>query len=176
MEIRKNMSTEEMMALSNFKKEEKSKSASFSGHRILPRDCSELKKNLTLEIKRLIESGVVYFWAGGALGFDMLAEETVLELKKEYPHISLKLVLPCSPEEQTLKWTKKQRERYNEIFEQTDGAKIVAFQYTRDCMLERNRHLVDRSQYLICYLRKKRGGTFYTVNYAEKQNTKIIRL
>ena len=176
MDIGKNLSIEEVTAFVNFKKERKSKSASFSGHRILPRDCSELKKSLTAEIKHLIENGVVYFLAGGALGFDMLAEETVLELKKEYPHINLNLVLPCPPQEQTLKWNQKQKERYNKIFEQTDGAKLVSFQYTSDCMLERNRHLVNSSQYLICYLRRKQGGTFYTVNYAEKQNTKIIRL
>ncbi len=176
MEIRGNRSIEEIMTLLKIEKEEKLKSVSFTGHRILPKDCSELKKSLTSEIKRLIESGVVYFWAGGALGFDMLAEETVLELKKEYPHISLCLVLPCTPDDQTLKWTKKQRERYDKIFEQTERIKLVGFKYTSECMRERNRHLVNSSQYLICYLRRNWGGTFYTVNYAEKKNTKIIRL
>lgn len=176
MEISRNMSTEEITAFLEFQKERKLKSASFTGHRILPKDCSELKKSLTSEIRRLIESGVEYFWAGRALGFDMLAEETVLELKKEYPHIGLRLILPCSLEDQSVKWNKKQRERYYEIFEQADEAQIVSGKYTPDCMLKRNRHLVDSSQYLICYLRRKWGGTFYTVNYAEKQNTKIIRL
>ena len=176
MEIRGDRSIEEITALWEFQKERKLKSASFTGHRILPKDSSELKESLTSEIKRLIESGVVNFWAGGAVGFDMLAEETVLELKKEYPHISLRLALPCSFEDQSVKWNKKQRERYYEIFEQADEAQIVSAKYTPDCMFERNRRLVDNSQYLICYLRRKWGGTFYTVNYAEKQNTKIIRL
>ena len=49
---------------------EKAKSASFTGHRILPNDCGELKKSLISEIKHLIEKGVVFFRAGGALGFD----------------------------------------------------------------------------------------------------------
>ncbi|MDE6725934.1 MAG: DUF1273 domain-containing protein [Ruminiclostridium sp.] len=176
MEIEKNLSTEENLTLLEIQREEKLKSASFSGHRILPKDCGELKKSLTSEIKRLIESGVVNFWAGGALGFDMLAEETVIELKKEYPDINLGLILPCTKEDQTLKWTQKQKDRYDAIFEHTDRVKLVTFEYTRECMLERNRHLVDSSQYLICYLRRNRGGTFYTVNYAEKQNTKIICL
>ena len=106
----------------------------------------------------------------------MLAEETVIDLKKEYPDIKLCLILPCAKEDQTLKWTQKQKDRYDAIFEHTDRIKLVTFEYTRECMLERNRHLVDSSQYLICYLRKKWGGTFYTVNYAEKQNSEIIRL
>ena len=108
--------------------------------------------------------------------YDMLAEETVIDLKKEYPDIKLCLILPCAKEDQTLKWTQKQKDRYDAIFEHTDRIKLVTFEYTRECMLERNRHLVDSSQYLICYLRKKWGGTFYTVNYAEKQNSEIIRL
>ncbi len=108
--------------------------------------------------------------------FDMLAEETVLKLKKEYPDIKLCLILPCTKEDQTLKWTQKQKERYDKIFEQTERIKLIGFEYTRECMLERNRHLVNSSQYLICYLRRNWGGTFYTVNYAEKKNTKIIRL
>ena len=35
---------------------------------------------------------------------------------------------------------------------------------------------VDNSAYLICYLRQHSGGTFYTVNYAEKRSLEILRL
>lgn len=43
-------------------------------------------------------------------------------------------------------------------------------------MFERNRHLVNNSGYLICYLREQSGGTFYTVCYAEQQGLEILRL
>ncbi|MCH5205201.1 MAG: DUF1273 family protein, partial [Oscillospiraceae bacterium] len=128
------------------------------------------------EIIGLIERGVVFFGAGGALGFDMLAEETVLQLKEEYPHIRLVLVLPCPPDQQTLKWSADQRQRYYEILERADKVRILSPQYTSDCMLARNRHLVDGSAYLICYLREPRGGTAYTVDYAERQGLQIIQL
>ena len=155
---------------------EKSKVACFSGHRRLPQDCEELRKKLKKEIIGLIERGVVFFGAGGALGFDMLAEETVLELKREYPHIRLILVLPCPPEQQTLKWNSDQRQRYYEIREKADKVRILFPKYTSDCMYARNRHLVDNSAYLICYLREQRGGTAYTVGYAREQGLKIIQL
>ena len=155
---------------------DKSKVACFSGHRRLPQNCEELRAKLKKEIIGLIERGVVFFGAGGALGFDMLAEEAVLELKKEYPHIRLVLVLPCPPEQQTLKWNAVQRQRYYEILERADKVKILSPQYTSDCMLARNRHLVDGSAYLICYLHEQRGGTAYTVDYAERQGLQIIRL
>ena len=82
---------------------EKTKVACFSGHRKLPHNCEELSTRLKKEIIDLIERGVVFFGAGGAWGFDMLAEETVLLLKENYSHIRLILVLPCPPEQQTLK-------------------------------------------------------------------------
>lgn len=64
----------------------KSKVACFSGHRKLPEDCEELLKSLDAAITELIKKGVMYFGAGGALGFDMLAEETVIQMKQQYPH------------------------------------------------------------------------------------------
>lgn len=155
---------------------DKSKVACFSGHRNLPRNCEELRAKLKKEIIGLIERGVVFFGAGGAWGFDMLAEETVIELKEDYPHIRLILVLPCPPEQQTLKWNSDQRQRYYEILEKADKVRILSPQYTRDCMLARNRHLVDGGAYLICYLREQHGGTAYTVGYANQQGLQIIRI
>ena len=154
----------------------KLEAACFSGHRRLPRDCTELKRRLKSSVTDLIERGVVFFGAGGALGFDMIAEETVLKLKEEYSHIRLVLVLPCMPEYQTLRWNDSQRKRYYGILEKADKVRILSPQYTNGCMLERNRHLVNNSAYLICYLRENSGGTFYTVNYAEKRGLEIIRL
>lgn len=155
---------------------DKSKVACFSEHRNLPRNCEELRAKLKKEIIGLIKCGVVFFGAGGAWGFDMLAEETVIELKEDYPHIRLILVLPCPPEQQTLKWNSDQRQRYYEILEKADKVRILSPQYIRDCMLARNRHLVDGSAYLICYLREQHGGTAYTVDYANRQGLQIIRL
>ena len=155
---------------------DKLKVACFSGHRRLPEDCKKLKSQLKSAVTNLITQGVIFFGAGGALGFDMLAAETVLELKEEYPQIRLVLVLPCPPEQQTLKWSGEQRKRYNGILGKADKIRILSAQYTSGCMLSRNRHLINNSAYLVCYLRENSGGTFYTVNYAETLNLKIIRL
>lgn len=154
----------------------KLKVACFSGHRRVPEDCEELKKRLRAAVIELIRRGVVFFGAGGALGFDMLAEETVLELKEDYPQIRLVLVLPCPPEQQTLKWNGEQRQRYHDILDRADKIRILSPKYTPRCMEERNRRLVNNSAYLICYLRETGGGTFNTVGYAEKVGLDIIRL
>lgn len=155
---------------------DKLKVACFSGHRNLPKDRTELRTNLEKAIIELIEREVVFFGNGGALGFDQLAAETVLQLKEEYPHIRLVMVLPCPPEHQSLKWNDEQKKRYYEILKQADKVRILSPRYTSSCMLDRNRHLVDNSAYLICYLRERSGGTFYTVNYAERQGLRILQI
>ena len=155
---------------------EKSIVACFSGHRILPVDCGELQFSLEAAVRELIGQGVVFFGAGGALGFDMLAEETILKMKEQYPQIKLVLVLPCPPAQQTLKWNDSQRKRYNDILIRADKVRILSAEYTKSCMLDRNRHMVDNSGHLICYLRNNRGGTFYTTRYAKQKGLKIIRV
>lgn len=155
---------------------DRSKVACFSGHRKLPEDCTELRYDLEKAIITLIGQGVVFFSSGAALGFDQLAAETVLRLKEDYPHIRLVMVLPCPPEEQSLKWNEQQKKRYYDLLDKADKVRVLSPRYTNSCMLDRNRHLVDSSAYLICYLREQRGGTFYTVNYAERQGLKILRI
>ena len=58
----------------------KSKTCRFTGHRKLTIN-NKLKNKIKTEIIDLIKRGVIYFGAGGALGFDTFAEQTILELK-----------------------------------------------------------------------------------------------
>ena len=147
------------------------KTVCFSGHRIITEPLNELKIRLVSAITDCIKDGVTNFIAGGALGFDILAEHVVIELKGR-----LTLALPCPPKEQTARWTKDQQIVYNEILHKADEVLVVSPHYVNGCMQKRNRFMVDKSAKLICYLRKNKGGTFYTVNYASKNDKKIIRL
>ena len=149
----------------------------FSGHRIIPKEeLQKIEAAIEETVIELISHGVIFFGNGGALGFDQLAAETVLRLKEKYPHIKLIMVLPCPPEQQSLKWSENQKQRYFRILEQADKVRVLLPKYTNSCMLERNRHLVDNSAYLICYLRQNSGGTFYTVNYAKQNGLKILEI
>ena len=95
------------------------KTACFTGHRkIPPESIPELSQRLKNTLLRLIEEGYMYFGAGGALGFDTLAAQCVLSLKKQYPHIKLILVLPCIT--QTKGWSKDDIAVYEEIKSQAD--------------------------------------------------------
>lgn len=153
----------------------KEKTACFTGHRkINDFEYQQLKEMLVKEIEKLILKGVKYFGCGGAIGFDMLAGMTVLELQKKYKNIYLIMVLPCK--NQDLYWNKEQREVYNYLLKSSAKVTYESEKFTYDCMYKRNRHLVDYSRYCICYLRNSGSGTEYTVTYAKDKGLEIIYL
>lgn len=67
----------------------------------------------------------MFYGAGGALGFDTLAAQTVLDMKKEYPQLRLILVLPC--EDQTRGWRSEDIAVYENIKRRSD--KVVYYKY-----------------------------------------------
>ena len=68
----------------------------FSGHRhILKNEYEAIRKRLESELVRLINQGVHYFGAGGALGFDTLAALAVLKLREDFPHIAIPCLTCC---------------------------------------------------------------------------------
>jgi uncharacterized phage-like protein YoqJ len=154
---------------------EREKTCCFTGHRCIPNgSLDNLKRQLKQEIEKLIQQGVIYFGTGGALGFDTLAAEAVLELKKKYPLIRLILVCPCP--EQDRYWKEEDRKIYQKIKSRSDKVVYVSPHYTSDCMKKRNRHLVDYSGVCICYLRRRNSGTAYTVGYARQKGLVILEL
>ncbi len=147
----------------------------FSGHRKIPiLKYIKIKNKTYHKICNLIEDGIIYFGCGGALGFDTLAAECVLKAKKKYPHIKLIMVYPCK--DQTLYWNKNDKKKYEKIKRKCDKYVYISEEYSKDCMHKRNRHLVDNSNYCICYLTQQKGGTYQTVNYAYKKGVTVINI
>lgn len=147
----------------------------FSGHRRIPNeDLFIVKQKLMKAISSAIKDGYIYFGAGGALGFDTLAAQTVLEMKKQYAQIRLILVLPCLS--QARYWREQDISEYERIKRSADKVIYTSQEYTYDCMHKRNRHLVNNSSLCICYLKEQSGGTAYTVNYAESRGLNIINV
>lgn len=151
----------------------KERTACFTGHREIPPERMDaIARRLKTILIDFIENGYQYFGAGGALGFDTLAAQTVLDLKINYPHIKLILVLPCLC--QTDRWHFRDREIYECIKMSADKVVYTSREYSKGCMYKRNRHLVDNSSACICYLTNKTGGTAYTVEYAKRKNLLVI--
>ena len=153
----------------------KEKTVCFTGHRTVPfLKKGSITKKLRDALIELIEDGYCNFCAGGALGFDTIAAQTVLDLKNEYPFIRLILVLPCKS--QADGWRESDIKKYEEIKACADEVIYTSEHYYRGCMHTRNRHLVNMSSVCVCYLTKQTGGTAYTVDYAESKNLKVINI
>ena len=146
----------------------------FTGHRNLEIDINYLKKAVGAAIQRLYAQGVKTFICGGALGFDTLCAGMVIEFKKIYPDIKLKLILPCR--DQNKYWKLPQRKEYDSILANADETEYITTKYTRWCMLERNRKMVEESGYLISYCKKNSGGSYYTLKYAYKLQRKVTNI
>lgn len=155
--------------------EKRESTCCFTGHRELPpRELDHIAAELEKTITALIARGIRYFGAGGALGFDTLAAQAVLKLRRQHPHIRLILVLPCHG--QAKNWASKDAAEYERIRAQADKVVYTAQKYSDGCMHKRNRHLVDNSSVCVCYLTKDGGGTDYTVGYARLKGLEVINL
>ena len=151
------------------------KTCCFSGHRILPAEAlAAVAARTEAAILSAVRAGADVFVAGGALGFDMLAAETVLKLRQAHPEIALHLVLPCR--DQADRWPAEQQRRYRAILNAADHVEWIAEAYFNGCMQKRNRAMVDRSDFLICYITHAGGGTDYTVRYALKKGVKTVNV
>ena len=156
-------------------KSQREQTCCFTGHRDLPTaSVNVLTDRLERTLRELIHGGVRYIGAGGALGFDTLAAQTVLKLRSEFPHIRLILVLPCLS--QTRGWRKDDVRVYEDIKKAANKVTYTSEEYTRGCMHKRNRRLVDWSGTCVCYLTKPSGGTAYTVDYARRNGLCVINL
>lgn len=148
----------------------------FTGHRFISGSDSKL---LIPEVKRicidLIEKkGVNTFINGGALGFDMLSAELILELKKEY-NISLHMYLPCI--DQSNKWQTADIKRWKDILRRSDDFIFITHTpYTKGCMQLRNRAMVEAAQFGIAFCKHRFGGTYSTVAYAQRLGRQLILL
>ena len=90
----------------------------------------------------------------------------------KYNEAAADCVLPCKGQES--KWTVSAQEHYRSILAQANEVVYVGQEYSRDCMLKRNRYLVDHSSFLLAiYNGSFRSGTGATVRYA-RQMEKII--
>lgn len=127
-------------------------------------------------VKRIIiKNNVEVVITGMALGFDTALALAVLELKDEGNPVELWAYVPCKNQEKM--WIKESQELYQSILQRCDKIKIISEVYTRECMLERNKRMVDDSGAVIAlYNGKAHGGTYHCVNYANKKNRKVLNL
>ena len=150
--------------------------AAFTGHRWYDSSRKQsIMEKLEGCVREAYKNGITNFISGMAIGFDLLAAEVVLSLRHECPAITLTAVLPFR--EQASHFNELNRCRYYKCLSQADDIVILSNDYTAKCYLERDRFMVEHSSLLIaCYDGRNRGGTFWTVNYADRIGKNVINI
>jgi len=155
-------------------------SCSFTGHRNLTdSERASLIPSLKSTVLYLISMGVKEFHCGGALGFDTLAATVVFDVARDREDIKLILELPY--ENQSAKWKDSDKRIYEFIKSKADEINVHS-PLPRDkeqaikALLLRNRIMIDKSHYCVCYHKHEKGGTAYTVNYAKLHDVQLINL
>ena len=146
-----------------------------TGHRSLPVGSMQyISVLLERKIVALIEDGYTRFCAGGAAGFDTLAEMTVIRLRRDYPAIKLILVLPCA--RRALPDGDIGEMEFRAILELADEVTYTSHCYYDGCIERMGRAIVDMSHCCLCYFEGRDGGTAYTVGYARSAGLPVYNL
>ena len=163
--------------------DEREKTCCFTGHRPMklpwgmnekdPR-CLALKLELAARLEALAALGYRSFLCGMALGCDMYFAEAVLALRDRWPDVRLEAAIPFG--DQPGRWNEEQRRRYNRLIDSADKVTVLQYTYSSDCMMQRNRYMVDHASLLLACFDGRPGGTMNTILYAERSGVQVIVL
>ena len=120
-------------------------SCTFFGHR----ECYSLNEQLLANlIEGLIQKGVDTFYVGNQGQFDSMVYSCLKQLRKDYPHIRVCVVLAYLPTEQD-----EDGDMEDTMYPEIEGHPKFAID-------RRNRWLIDNADYCICYINHTWGGAY----------------
>lgn len=151
----------------------KAQTCCFTGHRnIDPGDEQKIITRVKYIVQDLMAKGVTCFGVGGAIGFDMLVAEYLIDLRDcQGKKISIISVIPWPGWME--QWNDEQKVRQERILKKSDKVVYVNQENIKDVYLIRDRYLVDNASYCVSYCHRRSGGTAYTVRYAYKQGLEV---
>lgn len=133
----------------------------FFGHR---RIHENIEPSLRAALTYLIENeNVCEFYVGCEGQFDRTAKSVLSELKKEYPHIRITVVLAYL--------NKKHENLPGSLF--PEGLERAPLRYA---IPKRNEWMTDHSDFVITYVRWCYGGAFTASEHAEHKGKTVINL
>lgn len=122
-------------------------------------------------LEKIVGDNVVDMYLGGYGDFDNFAYECCKKFKASHPKTNLVFVTPYYTIEYQRKRLKYQKERYDLIIYPEIENRPLKFAITY-----RNRYMVDKADYVICYVEHDWGGAYQTYKYAKKKGKNIYNL
>lgn len=137
----------------------------FFGHSDSPLHIRPQLKSLVLD---LIESGIREFYVGDKGSFDLMVASVLREIHKENHSISYAIVLSYLPSKKDyLSDTDNIETIYPQGIEKVPRKYAIAW---------RNKWMLQKADYVICYVKYTWGGAYKFVELAKKKGKKVINL
>ena len=136
--------------------------------------CLALKSRLYDVLEAVCSTGVRSFVCGMAAGCDLYFAEALLSLRRDYPDIYLEAAVPYAGQADA--WAPALRARYRRILLRCSEQTVLRQTYSRECMMERNRYMVDKCSILVACCDGRPGGTLSTLRYAARLDKEIIEI
>ena len=135
----------------------------FCGHGSINYD-EIIKQKLYEILENLILQGASEFYLGGYGNFDILASQTLKELKNKYQNINLVLVIPYL------------NHKYDMALYDVSVYPPIENTPPRFAISKRNEWMVNNSDFVVSYVEYGWGGAAKTFNFANKKHKHIINL
>ena len=146
---------------------------SFFGHREVEKP-TEIEKHLDNLLYDLItQKEYVEFLIGRDGEFDLLASSAIRRAVKNYSsgNTAFILVLPYLKAEY-----RDNEQNFLDYYDEVEICEESSSVHFKSAIQVRNRSMIDRSDLVVCWIQHKSGGAYATIQYAEKQNRRIINL
>lgn len=133
----------------------------FFGHR----ECYGLEARLIQdEIEKLIDAGVDTFYVGNQGNFDRMALHCLRKICENHPHIRFAVVLAYLPQDGD---GTVENSLYPEGMEEVPR---------RFAIEKRNRWMMERANYCLCFVTHKWGGAYKFARLAKRKGLTVINL
>lgn len=138
----------------------------FFGHSNTPQDIQPKLKKVLIDL--IEEQNASLFYVGNHGSFDRMARNTLKQLKVLYPHIHYAVVLAYMPGE---------KDRYNPT-DTSDTLYPEGLEKTppRYAISMRNRWMIDKSDYVVSYVRYSTGGAAQFKKLAQRKGRTVLNL
>ncbi len=136
----------------------------FIGHRDTPSEIEAVLEKVLIEL--IEENGVNDFYVGTHGNFDYMVLSVLKELKNEYPNIRYTEVLAYIP---------KSNDGYCDYSHSIypDGLENIP---PRFAIIKRNKWMIEKSDYVVCYVENSLGNAYEFMSLALKKKKKVINL
>ncbi len=140
----------------------------FTGHRVIPAaDRKGLTTRLADAVEHVYTLGCTSFICGGAIGFDRMAADAVLDARRRHPEIELTIFVPCR--DQDARWYEAERRHYARQLAAANHVEVLSERYYDGCMRVRNQAMADRADMCIAYVTSMHSGSAQTYHMVERK-------